>query len=250
MNGIITLTTDFGTQDGYVGAMKGVILSELPSARLVDLTHEVAPQDVLGGAFALAQAAPLFPTGTVHVAVVDPGVGSPRRALIAAHGGSFYVGPDNGLLSLAAPGRAFSVDRTPESWRLHPTFHGRDLFARLAARLAGGALPGEFASAEVEPERIELAPTERVGDEVIGQVIHVDRFGNLITNFEGATVEAAVLEIGGVQAPRAVTYSDVERGRLVAYPGSAGYLEIAVRDGSAAQLLSAGRGARVRARRA
>lgn len=247
MNGLVTLTSDFGTQDGYVGAMKGVILSELPGARLVDLTHEIAPQDVLGGAFALAQAAPRFPEGTVHLAVVDPGVGSPRRALIARASGSLYVGPDNGLLSLAAPGRALSVDKVPADWAIHPTFHGRDLFARIAARLAGGAGPEEFSSGEVEPERIRIPQPVQVGGELHGEVIHVDRFGNLITNLAGGAAGATV-EIGGAQVPRGATYSAVERGRLVAYGGSAGYLEIGVRDGSAAELLSAGRGARVRLR--
>jgi S-adenosylmethionine hydrolase len=179
--------------------------------------------------------------------VVDPGVGSDRRALIARAGGALYVGPDNGLLSLAAPGRALSIDRVPEEWRLHPTFHGRDLFARVAARLAGGAPPEEFSSGEVEPERVRIAPPERVADALCGEVIHIDRFGNLITNLPGDAAGTTV-EIGGAQAPRAATYSAVERGRLVAYAGSAGYLEVGVRDGSAAGLLSAGRGARVRLR--
>jgi S-adenosylmethionine hydrolase len=245
---LITLLTDFGTQDGYVGAMKGVIHRELPGAQVVDLTHEIPPQDVLAGAFALAQAAPWFPPGTVHVAVVDPGVGSSRRALIASAHGSLLVGPDNGLLSLAAPGRAHVIDRVPPEWRIHPTFHGRDLFARVAARLAGGAPIAEFALREVEAARVELPAFEREGGDLLGEVIHVDRFGNLVTNLPGDEVAGPTVEIGGARAERATTYAAVEPGRLVAYTGSAGYLEVAVRDGSAAAHLGAGRKARVRAR--
>ena len=259
MNGLITLTTDFGTQDGFVGAMKGVIFSENAEARVVDLTHDVPPQDVHAGAFALAQAAAFFPPRTVHVAVVDPGVGTARRALCVEHRGSLFVGPDNGLLSLAAPfdgSVAFVLDRMPSDWSIHPTFHGRDLFARIAARLAAGAAPADFSTGRCAPEKlqaisIETPACEREGGDWVGQVIHVDRFGNLVTNLVGDGVEA--VEIGGRRAARVTTYADVERGRLLAYLGSAGYLEVAVRDGSAAALLSVGRGAsalgRVRQRR-
>ncbi len=246
MAGVITLLTDFGTQDGYAGAMKGVIHAEHEGARIVDLTHEVAPQDVLGGAFALAQAAPFFPDGTVHVAVVDPGVGSARRAIVARGRGGLFVGPDNGLFTFVADGPAWAIDRVPPEWRIHPTFHGRDLFARVGARLAAGARPEEFSSGTVAPERLKLPEPVRAGEELVGEVIHVDRFGNLITNLSGGEMGEAAVEIGGIQAVRATTYADVERGRLVAYTGSAGYLEVAVRDGSAANLLSAGRGVRVR----
>jgi S-adenosylmethionine hydrolase len=251
MNPLVTLTTDFGTQDGYVGAMKGVILGELPGACVVDIAHDVPPQDVLAGAFALEQAAPYFPPGTVHVAVVDPGVGSRRRALVVEAAGSVFVGPDNGLLSLAALGpasRVHGIDRVPDSWRIHPTFHGRDLFARVAARLAAGAKIADFSTGKVDPVRVDLGAVERAGGDLVGLVIHVDRFGNLVTNLPGDRVEGPSVEIGGAQAVRAVTYADVESGRLVAYTGSAGYLAVAVRDGAAAALLDAGRGARGRAR--
>ena len=249
MNGLVTLLSDFGTQDGYAAAMKGVILGELPGARLVDVTHDVPPQDVLAGAFALAQAAPFFPTGTVHLAVVDPGVGTARRALAIEARGSVFVGPDNGLFTFVTDGasRAWALDRAPDGWRLHPTFHGRDLFARVAARLAAGGAPGDFSTGTVTPERLSLPEPARAGDEWVGEVIHVDRFGNLVTNLRDEQATDAV-EVAGAQAVRATTYADVERGRLVAYLGSAGWIEVGVRDGSAAALLTATRGARVRAR--
>src|SRR5215831_5682554 len=143
---IVTFTTDFGAHDGYVGALKGVVLSLAPQATLVDVAHGVPARDVAAGAVAIAQAAPLFPAGTIHVVVVDPGVGGARADLVVEAGGSFFVGPDNGVLSLAArgPRRIFRIEapsfrREPVS----PTFHGRDVFAPAAGRLAAGAAPSE-----------------------------------------------------------------------------------------------------------
>lgn len=248
-NGIVTLLTDFGTRDGYAAAMKGVILSEHPTARIVELTHEVPPQDLVAGAFAWAQSAPWFPAGTVHVGVVDPGVGTSRHVVVVEHGGSLYLAPDNGLLSLLPePGvtTARVVDRLPADWAIHPTFHGRDLFARVAARLAAGDAPEAFSSTSVEPLWLSLPKPEQVGDDLHGEVIHVDRFGNLVTNLPAASGAGRTIDIAGTQAHFVHTYGAVERGRLLSYAGSAGYLEIAVRDGSAAQLLSAGRGTRLR----
>jgi S-adenosylmethionine hydrolase len=244
VNGIVTVLSDFGTRDGYAGAMKGVLCREHAAARVVDLTHEIDPGDVLGGAFALAQAAPCFPSGTVHLAVVDPGVGSARRALVVEEKGSLFVGPDNGLLTLAARGDAWAIDRIPPEWDPHPTFHGRDLFARVAGRLAAGAAIGDFSTGKVDPIRIGWDAAK--GDE--GEVVHVDRFGNLITNFAAAH-PAQAIAIGGTVVPRVRTYSDVARGELLAYLGSAGWLEIAVRDGSASERLRIVRGAKLRARR-
>ncbi len=248
MTGLITVLTDFGTQDGYVGAMKGVLLSELPSARIVDLTHQIAPQDVMAGAFALAQAVPYFPSGTVHLAVVDPGVGSKRRALIIEAAGSLFVGPDNGLFSLAAAGRAWSIDQIPVEWGIHPTFHGRDLFARVAARIAGGAAVAQFATEQVLPHRIVLPEVAEVDSHLVGEVIQIDRFGNLITNLSGERVADAPVEIGSLRIPFVRTFADVPSGQLLAFIGSAGYLEIAVREGSAAARLELQRGAKVSAR--
>ena len=246
MNPLVTLTTDFGTRDGYAGAMKGVIHAHCPGVQVVDLTHDVPPGDVAAGAFALAQAAPWFPPGTVHVAVVDPGVGSSRRALVVAGHGALFVGPDNGLLPPAAPGIARAIDRIPPDWPIGRTFHGRDLFARVAARLAAGAPVAELASEIVAPVRLGEARVERSGDGLSGVVIHVDRFGNLVTNLPADA--AGEIEVAGVRAVREGSYADVAPGELVAYVGSAGLVEVGVRDGSAAERLGIGRGAVVRAR--
>jgi S-adenosylmethionine hydrolase len=231
--GVITLITDFGTADGYVGAMKGVIASRAPSARVVDITHEIAPGDVEAAAFALRQAAPLFPPGTVHVVVVDPGVGSARRGIVGVGRGQRFVGPDNGLFAGVAE-RAFEiVARRFRRPSVSATFHGRDVFAPAAAALARGARP-EAAGPEVPLTALPREP---------GRVVHVDRFGNLITDLVGI----AEIRIGERTLPVLRTYSDVAPGELVAYVGSAGSVEIGVRDGSAAQVLQLGRGARVEA---
>jgi len=250
----VTLTTDFGFRDGYAGAMKGVVLSLAPGATVVDISHGVPPQDVVAGAVALAQAAPLYPPGTIHVAVVDPEVGGARADLLVEAGGSFFVGPDNGVLSLAARAnrRIWRIEapafrREPVS----PTFHGRDVFAPTAGRLAAGASPEE-AGPRVEKMTDLAAPVvrQRAG-RVEGRVIHVDAFGNLITSIgaEHVTPEASI-EVegtGGVYHPvLARTFSDVEPGALVAYFGSGGQLEIARRNGSAAQHVGAERGSIVR----
>jgi S-adenosylmethionine hydrolase len=251
---IVTLTTDFGSRDGYAGAMKGVVLSLAPGATVVDITHGVPPQDVVAGAVALAQAAPLFPPGTIHVAVVDPGVGGARADLLVEAGGSFFVGPDNGVLSLAArAGRRIYRIEAPAFRRepVSPTFHGRDVFAPTAGRLAAGA-PASDAGPRVE-NMTDLAPpvlARRKGG-VEGQVIHVDAFGNLITSLGAEHVPPeASIEVegtGGVYHPvLARTFSDVAAGALVAYVGSGGQLEIARRNGSAAAHVGAERGSVVR----
>ena len=251
---IVTLTTDFGLRDGYAGAMKGVVLSLAPGATVVDITHGVPPQDVVAGAVALAQAAPLYPPGTIHVAVVDPEVGGARADLLVEAGGSFFVGPDNGVLSLAARANrriwrieAAAFRREPVS----PTFHGRDVFAPTAGRLAAGIAASE-AGPRVETMTDLAAPVvaRRQGG-VEGRVIHVDAFGNLITSLGAEHVPPeASIEVegtGGVYHPvLARTFSDVEPGALVAYFGSGGQLEIARRNGSAADHVGAQRGSIVR----
>ncbi|HVV53474.1 MAG TPA: SAM-dependent chlorinase/fluorinase [Polyangia bacterium] len=256
---IVTFTTDFGTHDGYVGALKGVVLSLAPGATLVDIAHGVPAHDVAAGAVALAQAAPLFPPGTIHVAVVDPGVGGARADIVVAAGGSLYVGPDNGVLSLAAraPRQIHRIDapgfrREPVS----PTFHGRDVFAPAAGRLAAGAPIAEAGPAM--PAMVELGapPLHRRDGALEGEVIHVDGFGNLITSLPAEAVarmgaEASV-EVEGTagrfEPQLGRTFSDVEPGALIAYIGSGGQLEIARRDGSASQRLGAERGTIVRLR--
>ena len=260
MAAIITFTTDFGSRDGYAGAMKGVVLSMAPEARLVDITHGVPAQDVSAGAVALAQAAPLYPAGSIHIAVVDPGVGGRQADILVEAGGSLYVGPDNGVLSLAtrAPRRIWRIDapgfrREPVS----PTFHGRDVFAPTAARLATGAGPAEAGPPLEAMVELGRPGVQRRGGVVEGEVIHVDAFGNLITSLPAETVAAApggelLIEVEGAEGTFEPTFgrtfSDVDPGALIAYVGSGGQLEIARRDGSAARRMGAERGTIVRVR--
>ncbi len=242
---LVTLTTDFGTADGYVGAMKGVIGQRAPGAQVVDITHEVPRYDVAAAAHALATAAPWFPAGTVHVAVVDPGVGGSRRGVVVVAGGQLFVGPDNGVFWLVAPEPEAAFEIAEAGFRaeqVSPTFHGRDVFAVAAARLAAGAAP-EQAGPPVELSGCLFAVRELGGH----RVVHVDAFGNLITDVAGEEMPAAGhVRVGGRDAgPLRRTYEDVARGQLVAYVGSGGTVEVAVREGSAAAVLGAGRGAPV-----
>ena len=260
---VITLTTDFGTRDPWVGIMKGVILGICPGARLVDLSHEIAPQDVLDGALTLESAARFYPAGTIHLAVVDPGVGSARRALGVRAGGQLFVGPDNGLLSLAVArggGSEEAVELSSAAYRLAPlshTFHGRDLFAPAAAHLAVGVPLSRFGPGVTDPVELVVPPVRHEGSRVVGEVIGVDRFGNLLTSvteedlasLEGSS--APVVEVAGIGVGAPVTaYANVPRGDAGAILGSTGRLEIFVRDGSARSALGCGRGARVLVKRA
>ncbi len=243
---IITLLTDFGLSDSYVAEVKGVLLSLAPDATLVDVSHQVSPGDVRGGQYLLARAWQRFPPGTVHLAVVDPGVGTSRRALAAAAGGHWFVAPDNGLLSFLDRPRFVAI---PIPSHAAPTFHGRDVFAPAAAALASGT-PLERLGAPITDPSISLLPSpHHDGTAVMGEVVYVDRFGTLISNIPGPDVEPGVrIRVAGtdVGALRR-TFGDVERGTLVAFVGSGGTVEIAVRDGSAARLLGVGVGAEVRA---
>lgn len=247
----LTLLTDFGARDAYVGAIRGVILSIAPEAVLVDLAHEIPPGNVRAGAFALLSAAPFFPRGSVHLAVVDPGVGGPRRPLALECDRGWLVGPDNGLL-LPAAGRlgrrgAYALEnRALQLARPGETFHGRDLFAPAAAHLLRGLDPRELGP-RVEPAAPppwpEPTPTRRG---LLGEVIAVDRFGNLITNLpvaaaEGRGVAVRGRRLGGVRS----TYAEVPRGGLLPVRGSTGFVEVAVREGSAARRLGAREGTRV-----
>lgn len=272
-SGVVTLVTDFGTVDGYAGAMKGVVLAECAGARVVDITHQVPPQDVRAGARALEVAAPWFPPGTIHVAVVDPGVGTARRPLLVSALDQLFLGPDNGLLAVAldavlphTPAAVAVIDRLPPAWALSSTFHGRDLFARVAGRLCAGAQPTDFASswpeAAAAPVRLARPAPERLDDGVGGEVVHVDRFGNLITNVgiellrqaaEGGAggeglVGRVIVEIARRHLPLVATYGEAASGALLACVGSTGCLEVAVRDGSAADSLNVGPGERLRVR--
>lgn len=246
----VTLLTDFGAADPYVSAMKGVILSLAPETRFVDISHEIAGCDILGGALALADAAPLFPPGTIHLAVVDPGVGGKRAPLLVASSGHYYIGPDNGLLSLAAVVPRTVRRLTNESFfrlPLSDTFHGRDLFAPVAGHLADGTAVEEFGSAVEAMVELELPVPVSSDGAVRGQVLTVDRFGNLMTNISAARLPgpAENCRVGlGQQRIDGIStsYAGAGPGRLVALISSRGTLEIAVAQGSAAACTGAERG--------
>lgn len=253
---VITLITDFGQADSYVGTMKGVILGICPQAALVDISHEIRPQAVRQAAYVLATAAPYFPPATVHLVVVDPGVGSERRPIVVQTGRALYVAPDNGVLGLALahdPAR-LAIHLAEPRYRLPPvsaTFHGRDVFAPAAAHLACGTDPRAMGPSIPPSELVALAalePAPQPDGSWLGEVLHVDRFGNLVTNFQGARHSAgARVEVAGVQVDGVNrTYADVEPGELLAYVGSSGCLEIAVRDGNAATKLGVEAGDAVR----
>jgi S-adenosyl-L-methionine hydrolase (adenosine-forming) len=247
----ITLLTDFGTADGYVAAMKGVIAAIFPDAFIDDVAHDIPPGDVHAAAWALAGYWRLYPSGTVHVAVVDPGVGSARRALAATVEGRFFVAPDNGVLTrVFADASAFTAvtidNETFFRDMVSATFHGRDVFAPVAAHLAGGVSLRELGRAIHDPVKLDLPEPQRVGDVVTGAVVHVDRYGNLVTNIPAVWVQGSShVRIAGRELPLRRTYTDVAPGEALALSGSRGTLELSVRDGNAADLLSVGRGAEV-----
>jgi S-adenosylmethionine hydrolase len=250
---LITLTTDFGTIDPFVGIMKGVIAGRAPGVQVVDVSHGVPPQDVTAGALVLRAAAPYFPAGSVHVAVVDPGVGSARRPICVETRDACFVGPDNGLLSLAAPRDRILriVEIADERFMLSPrsrTFHGRDVFAPAAAALASGTPAADLGPVRDDIIALHLPLPLRDGNVLRGEVVYVDRFGNLATNVDAALVVASVdhVEIGGHRAiPFVPTYATVERHALLALVNSWGLVEIAVRDGDARAMLGVGVGAHV-----
>jgi S-adenosyl-L-methionine hydrolase (adenosine-forming) len=236
---IVTLTTDFGAADGYVGAMKGVIHRLAPGTTVVDVAHAVPRHDVAHAAWVLASAAFEFPAGTIHVVVVDPGVGGARAEVIAAFRGHLFVGPDNGVFAhLGACEGSWAITSTafrqPDP---SATFHGRDVFAPTAAALARGLPPDAAGPATCLAGKL---PWPR------GAVVHVDVYGNLISDVACRAGVRGTVHVAGKALPLVRTYEDVERGELLAYVGSAGTIEIAVRDRDAAQVLGIGRGEPVR----
>ena len=242
---IVTLLTDFGTADGYVAEMKGVLLTGVRDATVVDITHDVAPQDVDGARLALARYWRRFPEGTIHMVVVDPGVGSDRPALAVQCERRFLVGPGNGVLSpaLVAPGAR--VVRLPVPPSAAPTFHGRDVFAPAAVRLASGETVDALGEAEHDPVIRRTPEPRRAADGTMeGVVVTIDRFGNAITNLLG--VRGGMVRIGPNTVAVRRTYSDAAPGEAVAVVGSSGWLEVAVRDGNAARVLQLARGMAVR----
>jgi S-adenosylmethionine hydrolase len=247
----VTLLTDFGTTDSYVGEMKGVVLNGAPTAVLVDVSHGVPPGDIRSAAYIIGRTWHRFPSGTVHLVVVDPGVGSSRAGVALRAQGHCFVGPDNGVFSPVLHDAEIEAVALPIPNTASPTFHGRDLFAPAAAALAGGAslltLGNAFGGI---PERLAYTLPHHEGKAVVGEIVYVDRFGSLITNLTAelvpshARMEVEDLDLG----PLKHTFSDVPTGGLLAYIGSGGAIEIAVRNGSAARRLGIGVGGRVRAR--
>lgn len=243
-NGLVTLLTDYGTSDPYVGILKGALLKAAPKVQFVDVTHEVPAHDVATGAFLLRSLVGRFPSGTVHLAVVDPGVGTARRLLAVAAHDAFWIAPDNGLLSPLLAGDAAIDVRQLDCEHLGlraeaRTFHGRDLLGPAAAVLA----VGRFGFAALGPRVLD--PVTH-GDPFVGapRIVHVDRFGNLISNVPVAAVgQAAGVRLGGRTIRFAGTYGEVAPGELLAYVGSFGLVEVARSGGSAASLLEVGRGA-------
>jgi S-adenosylmethionine hydrolase len=241
---IITLISDFGTVDGYVGEMKGVLLSRAPGVTIVDVTHDIPPQDVESARLTLARVWRRFPIGAVHLVVVDPGVGSSRAALAVDSDGHRFVGPDNGVLSpaLLVPGaRAIAL---PVPAHAAPTFHGRDVFAPAAAALAMGAALRDLGGDATAPVvRRTPEPTRTPDGSLQGEVIAIDRFGNATTNL--AAVYGGTVCVGDTSLALRETYADVAAGSATALVGSSGFIEIAVRDGSAARQLGLHRGTHV-----
>jgi S-adenosylmethionine hydrolase len=257
---IITLLTDFGSQDYFVGAMKGAILSINPQVLIVDITHEIPPQDIEAAAFNLLATYKDFPVGTIHVAVVDPGVGSTRKPLLIECGEQFFVGPDNGIFGWICEreGSGRAIHLTNDAFFRHPvskTFHGRDIFAPVAAALSTGVAMTEFGEKLKDYVRLDPLPPAVASDgSVEGRVIQIDRFGNCITNLtrehysadkaaSGAKVRINGREISSFR--QSFSEGGEDEDDLFCLAGSAGFLEIAARNSSAARVLNAKRGHRV-----
>jgi len=245
---IITLTTDFGVQDAYVGIMKGVMCSLAPGAQCIDLCHIIRPQDVVQGALTLWSAIDVFPEGTVHLAVVDPGVGSQRRAIAVEAAGHLFVGPDNGLLwpsiERLGGGRVYDLD-DPKWFRetISATFHGRDIFSPVAGHLAAGVPIEELGTVIEDPVRLSLFQARKTEQGIEGCVLTADHFGNIVTDIKAADLKdwkakKSLIQLGEhrIQGWHR-TFSDVAPGEVVAYINSFGLLEVAVRNASAMEAL-------------
>lgn len=249
---IISLTTDFGTKDGNVGVMKGVIWGIAPQARIADLSHQISPQNVAEAAWVLGRSAPYFPEGSVHVVVVDPGVGTARRPIAARLGPQRFVGPDNGVVTRLLvwaerqghPVAFVHLDR-PEYWlpEVSDVFHGRDIFAPVAAHLAAGVPLQQVGTPIDDPVRLALAEPQREGGRLRGQVVHIDHFGNIATNVRRehlGEVHRVRVRLRGVEVPGLVrTFGERPPGELIALYGSTGDLILSVVNGSAAARLGA-----------
>ncbi len=261
MRSVIAFLSDFGLRDSYVGIVKGVLASLVPDPIIIDITHDVPPRDILGGAYILGCSHAFFPVGTVFLCVVDPGVGTERAGMVVCAGGRVFVAPDNGLLSeifrRCEGWQAYRIEmeRFAVQQRLSLTFHARDVFAPVAARIACGMDPRESGPSHPHPVILDLPVPNREGEALVGEIVYEDRFGNLVTNLDRQGVTSflkghgGVVEVGGVICPYVQTYSDVPAGSLLALMGSDDRLEVAVSKGSALHVLGLGRGAKVLLRR-
>ena len=256
---IITLTSDFGYKDSFVGIMKGVIAALNPQARIIDLSHGISPQDVIGAALLLRHSVEYFPRGTVHVVVVDPGVGSARRPVLVEASGYFLVGPDNGVLSLAcqdsAEQRVIHLSNTAyHRPTLSNTFHGRDVFAPVAAHLSLGVDPASLGNAVDDFSRLVLPPVRVRPNAIEGEIVYIDGFGNLFTNIGVQELQPFVhnkvaFHICGIVIQGVAThYAAAEPGDLVALINSWGMLEIALNQGNAQHRCAARIGDKIEAR--
>ncbi len=257
---IITLLTDFGTADPYVAAMKGTLLQICPMAQVVDISHEVPAHDILSGAFVLANAAPAFPEGTIHVVVVDPGVGTGRDILVGQYGGQHYIFPDNGVITFVKevlPLQGLVAARNLQQLGLGPisnTFHGRDIMAPIAAHLAMGLEPAELGSTPARYKLLDLPLPENGETDMTGRILYVDHFGNLISNIQEADINSRFKDRSGIRVEcngQSVgqireAYGQVRPGEVIALINSMGLLEIGVCQGRASDVLGAGIGAEIR----
>jgi S-adenosyl-L-methionine hydrolase (adenosine-forming) len=243
---ILTLTTDFGLTDHFVGVMKGVILSICPQAQIVDISHEVTPFAIAEGAYLIAQAYPYFPKNTVHIVVVDPGVGTARRPILVEAAGQYFVAPDNGVLEMIYSCEKHQVRAITDGriflQHVSQTFHGRDIFAPAGAHLAAGITPAKMGKKIMDYARSPFATARPAGrNRWCGCVLHIDRFGNLVTNLPASDfpdLRRFVIKIGGKRVTRcAKTYAEGRPGELFVITASTGYLEISVNQGSAAELV-------------
>lgn len=255
---LITLTTDFGLQDPFVGIMKGVIFGINPQVKVIDMTHCIPAQDILAGALTLRHSTAYFPRGTIHVAVVDPGVGSGRRPVLVECDGSYFIGPDNGVLSLAIAEKkpSYIAHLSNPAYHLQPTsatFHGRDIFAPVAAHLSLGAPPSALGESLETFFRLAFPKPLRKPNEITGEIVYIDHFGNLFTNIEerdltGLADTRLEIILGAVRISRpASNYAAASAGDFVAVVNSWGLLEIAVYRGNAQQAAGAKIGDKVKA---
>ncbi len=260
---VIALLTDFGLEDNYVGTMKAVIAGINPGAGVIDVTHGVRPQDVIGGAFMLSSSYRYFPEGTIFVAVVDPGVGGKRKILCAQTGKYIFLAPDNGILgavlSEESEKNVLSLVEVSNAKFFLPevsgTFHGRDIFAPVAAHLSLGVSPAELGPRLSEFRRLDISgPVNAADGTLTGEVVYVDRFGNLITNIDRGRIEGGETSVRSVTIGKkeieglSATYSDGRPGEALALIGSSGYIEIAENCGNAGESLGCARGEKVTVR--